>query len=132
MNYYPTLYGNMFPNSYGNPQPLTPKMEIIKVSGKNGAEAFQLAPNSSVLLLDETSPIIWFKTTDGAGYPTITPYTITPYTEPTPTNDLLILEHRITKIEERLNESNNNAKQCNKNDSADKSNENNVKRNAKS
>ena len=54
------------------------RYEIIKVNGQNGAAAFQMAPNSQVLLLDETAPVVWLKTTDGAGYPTLTPYDITP------------------------------------------------------
>lgn len=44
-----------------------PRYEIIKVKGQNGAEAFQMAPNSQVLLLDENDPLIWFVQTDGAG-----------------------------------------------------------------
>lgn len=54
------------------------RYEIIRVNGKNGADAFQMAPNSQVLLLDETAPIVWLKTTDGAGYPTLIPYDISP------------------------------------------------------
>ena len=54
------------------------RQEVVRVNGKNGADAYQMAPNSSVLLLDETAPVIWLKTTDGASYPTITGYKITP------------------------------------------------------
>ena len=57
------------------------KQEVVRVNGKNGAEAFQMLPNSSILLLDETAPIVWLKTTDGAGYPTITPYDISPHVD---------------------------------------------------
>lgn len=32
--------------------PQVTKQEVIKVNGKNGANAFQLAPDSSALLLD--------------------------------------------------------------------------------
>ena len=32
--------------------------EVVKVSGINGVNAYQLAPNSSVLLLDTTAPDI--------------------------------------------------------------------------
>ena len=49
------------------------------MNGKNGAEAFRMAPNSSILLMDENDPIVWLKTIDGAGYCTVTPYTIAPY-----------------------------------------------------
>lgn len=58
------------------PQPQ--RYEIVKVNGQNGAAAFQMAPNSQVLLLDETAPVVWLKTTDGAGYPSLTPYDIVP------------------------------------------------------
>lgn len=97
-NPYP-MYNNPFGNSFTQP-----KMEITKVNGRNGAEAYQLAPNSSVLLLDYQEPIVWLKTTDGAGYPTITPYTITPYKPEQPT-DIKTLEQRIERLEMRLNES---------------------------
>ena len=80
------------------------RSEIIKVNGRNGAEAYVLAPNSSVLLLDESAPLVWLKMTDGAGYPTITPYTISPYT-PEPEPDFKSLDERIKKLEELINES---------------------------
>lgn len=54
-----------------------PHYEVIRVNGRAGAEAFQMGENSSVLLLDETANIIWFAQTDGAGYKTLTPFTIT-------------------------------------------------------
>lgn len=76
--------------------------QVTKVNGENGARAFQLAPNSSVLLLDETKPIVWLKTTDGAGYPSLTPYTITPY-QPEPIPDFHSLEERIKKLEDLYN-----------------------------
>ena len=45
-----------------------PPQQVTRVSGQNGAQAYALPPNSSALLLDETTPIVWLKTTDGAGY----------------------------------------------------------------
>lgn len=78
-----------------------PHMEIIHVNGKNGAQAFQMAPNSNVLLLDDTSPIVWLAQTDGAGYKTVTPYSITPY-QPKPEIDLNNLEERIAKLERMI------------------------------
>ena len=81
-------------NFYPNYQ----RYEVVKVSGEGGAQAFQMAPNSSVLLLDETAPIVWLKTTDGAGYPTLTPYTITPY-EPKPPINLDEISERISRLE---------------------------------
>lgn len=74
------------------------RQEIVKVNGEGGARAYQLAPNSSILLLDETEPVIWLKTSDGAGYPNLIPYTITPK-ESDPVPDFKSLEQRISKLE---------------------------------
>lgn len=81
------------------------RYEVIRVNGKNGAEAFQMAPNSQVLLLDETAPIVWLKTTDGAGYPTVTPYEITPAQtqEQKDADKFAALESRISSLEELIN-----------------------------
>src|SRR5690606_5947885 len=84
-------------------------MEIIKVSGEPGAKAYQMAPNSSILLLDETAPLVWLKTTDGAGYPTITPYSIAPYKAEPPV-DVKSLEQRIARLEGLINEQSNSGK----------------------
>lgn len=82
---------------------LQTKQEITRVNGRNGAEAFLLAPNSSVLLLDETAPIVWLAQTDGARYKTVTPYKITPY-QTEKTIDINTLENRVKKLEELINE----------------------------
>ena len=78
------------------------RQEVVRVNGRNGANAYQMAPNSSILLLDETAPVIWLKTTDGASYPTITGYTITPLVEEQQVNNnnYAELESRIAKLEE--------------------------------
>lgn len=75
---------------------------ITRVNGRNGADAYRLAPNSSILLLDENDQIVRLKTTDGAGYPTVTPYTITPY-QPKPAVDMNSLENRVKKLEDIVN-----------------------------
>lgn len=92
----------MYGNPYQNINPYLPKHEIVKVNGENGANAFQMAPNSSILLLDETAPIVWLAMTDGAGYKTVSAYTITPYKPEPPisTKDLL---GRIEKLEAAIN-----------------------------
>ena len=83
-------------------QAFNAKLEVIRVNGKNVAEALQMPPNSSIILLDESAPLIWFKMTDGAGYPTLTPYRIEPLkAELAP--DVSSLEARIKRLEERLN-----------------------------
>ena len=92
-------------NYYPQFTPQAPKkMEIIHVNGENGAMALQMMPNSQALLLDDTAPIVWLAQTDGAGYKTVTPYTIAPYEKPEPV-DINALNERLKKVEEMLNES---------------------------
>lgn len=98
-NFYP--YSPMYPQPAQTPQYI-PKQEVVKVNGENGARALQIAPNSSALLLDENAPIVWLVITDGAGYKTVTPYSITPY-QPEPPVDVKSLEERIRRLEEMLN-----------------------------
>lgn len=72
-------YQNPYLNSNYYQSPFSPplqKYEIVHVNGKNGADAFQMAPNSNNLLLDDTAPIVWLVQTDGAGYKSLTPFDI--------------------------------------------------------
>ena len=64
----------MYSNPYSNPYTPYSQTKIVHVNGENGARTFQMLPNSDVLLLDDTAPIVWLAQTDGAGYKTITPY----------------------------------------------------------
>lgn len=83
------------------------KQEVVKVNGRPGAEAFNLGPNASALLLDTSAPIVWLVQTDGAGYKSLTPYDITPHEEKPPEDKYKSLEERITKLEELINEKSN-------------------------
>lgn len=76
--------------------------EIIKVNGREGANAYPLnTPNSSVMMLDINQPILYVKVSDGAGYCNITTYNISPFEQEiksnTNTDDL---EKRIKRLEE--------------------------------
>lgn len=76
--------------------------QITRVNGRNGAEAFRMTPNASVLLMDENDPIVWLKVSDGAGYCTLTPYSISPYQAAAPV-DVNSLENRVKRLEELIN-----------------------------
>lgn len=98
----------MFQDMYNsiNPymqQPQMPmqKTEVDRVNGRNGAELFRIAPNSSALLLDMNDPIVWFVQTDSAGYKTIIPYDIKPHEEQSPP-DAKSIDERLNKFDERL------------------------------
>lgn len=75
--------------------------QIVKVNGENGANAYQMAPNSSALLLDEKEPLVYLVQTDGAGYKSISAYTITKYIPEPPVN-VATLEERIKRLEEYI------------------------------
>lgn len=96
-NYYPAPFSRQ---AQGQP-PLPPQMEVIVVHGHGGADAFQMGPNSSVLLLDDTAPVVWLKKTDGAGYATLIDYDITKREHPAEP-DYNALMDRIAKLEEAL------------------------------
>lgn len=87
---------------YNPYQPYTTSNQIVKVNGMNGAQAYNLMPNSSILLLDETAPRLFLKQTDGAGYPTISAYKLEPYVEEKQP-ELSDIVSRIEKLEETIN-----------------------------
>ena len=89
-------------NQYWQNLVMPQQQEVVKVNGKNGVDAFQLAPNSSALLLDTTAAIVWLVQTDGAGYKTSTAYDITPHVSEEETQ-FKTLEERISKLEETIN-----------------------------
>lgn len=80
-----------------------PHYDIVKVNGRNGAEAFQMGPNSQILLLDETAPILWLASTDGAGYKTVTAFDISPHQDQQQ-NVLSSIEQRLARLEEYIYE----------------------------
>ena len=53
-------------------------------------------------ILDEHDPIVWLKVSDGAGYCTVTPYSVTPYQDPAKV-DVNSLEERVKRLEEMIN-----------------------------
>ena len=60
------------------PQPQQPRDGLIRVTGMDGARAYQMPPNSAVALFDGGQDIFYVKTTDGAGFPTIRAYSFQP------------------------------------------------------
>ena len=96
-----------YPQQFYQPQQVPKKTEIIHVNGENGARALQMMPNSQALLLDDTAPIVWLAQTDGAGYKTVTAYTITPY-QAEPEISVKDLDVRLRKIEEVINNAKSN------------------------
>ena len=57
------------PNSPQATSQQSPEDLIIRVTGMEGAKAYQLAANSRAALFDDTDDIVIIKSTDGAGFP---------------------------------------------------------------
>jgi hypothetical protein len=91
----------MYPYGYP-PSMRVSQQEIIRVNGRNGAMSIQMAPSSSVLVLDETAPLVWLCQTDGAGYLTVTPFDIAPHKE-APQVSVNDLSARLARLEEIVN-----------------------------
>ena len=93
--YYPSL----------QPQPIyqqTPSFQITRVNGENGAKAFQMPPNSSIILLDESRAKVYIKETDGASYPKLSIYKLVPDTEDKLKDENCESKEQIKKLEERI------------------------------
>lgn len=105
-------YSNFLNNPYTNPYTLgsvsginspyqTQRQEIPKVNGMEGANAFPLPANSSILLLDINNPVVYLKQSDGGGFCSVTPYSITLMEQQNQntSTDTTELERRITRLE---------------------------------
>lgn len=72
-------YANLLTqNQYYNPpmnnQQIFPQEQtqnLIRVNGIDGAKTYQMPANSTVALFDSNEDIMYIKTTDGAGFPSI-------------------------------------------------------------
>ena len=89
-NYYPQFNSNMLP-----------AQQVITANGKSSIDALRMAPNSSVLVLDTTAPIIWLCVSDGLGNVNAEPWDISPHKEEPKES---ALEQRLAAIEEQLKE----------------------------
>lgn len=57
-------------------------ISVPKVHGEEGARLYPFTnPNSSMLLLDDTNPIVWLRVNNELGHPTISGYAIVPLTQ---------------------------------------------------
>ena len=89
-------------NNYFQPQ----RQELIKVNGLEGAKNYPLSPGSTVPLFDAESDIMYIKTMDAGGFPSIRTFSFIEMTsKPTDTTESRIsnLEAEIASIKEVLN-----------------------------
>ena len=102
--YNPYQYGQQAYNAFQQPQQSNtlPQQQVIQVNGKASVDTIQLAPNSSILVMDTSAPMVWLCVSDGVGKVTATSYDITEHKE-TPPIDTANLEQRITAVENFIN-----------------------------
>lgn len=55
-----------------------PQQQILQANGKASIDALRMAPNSSVLVADQTAPIIWKCVSDSLGNVSATAFDVTP------------------------------------------------------
>ena len=95
------MYPNYNYNYNYNYNPAGMKTDIIKVRGYDSARSINLAPNSSILLLDEAEPIVWLCVSDGIGTVTATAYDIA-LRQPIKQADLGSIDERLRSVEESI------------------------------
>ena len=79
-NPYAALMGQtMYNQSQNNQQFFQPEptQNLIRVNGINGAKAYQMPANSTVALFDSNNDVMYVKSTDGAGFPSIRTFSFT-------------------------------------------------------
>lgn len=105
-------YNNFFPASYQNPyyQQMMPMQQnnfqnnnnsnLIWVQGEAGAKSYLVAPNTTVQLWDSEAQVIYLKSADASGMPSmkIIDYTIRNMPQ-TPTNQQITDVSYVTKAE---------------------------------
>ena len=64
-------YQNQAPQQEAPPPASKPPLQVPWVNGEVGAQAYLIAPNSTVLLMDSDNPIFYIKTSDLSGKATI-------------------------------------------------------------
>ena len=97
----PYLNNNYSGYNYPN-NAFLPQTKVPVVNGREGANAYRMAADSQIILMDVSGQLIWIVGTDSAGYKTIEGYDIKRHIEPTPP-DYNIMMTKINQLEETLN-----------------------------
>ena len=58
---------------------ILPPQQILQAKGKASIDMLRMSPNSSVLIADETAPIVWKCTSDSLGNVSAIPFDISPH-----------------------------------------------------
>lgn len=115
---------NLFSQQPQQTQPSLPQQQVIQVNGKSSVDTINLPPNSSVLLMDTSAPMVWLCVSDGVGKVSSQAFDITPHQEKPPI-DVSGIETRLQTVENTLAqimEGLNRAKQSNARNAKSKQN----------
>lgn len=107
-------YNNYFPMGYGYPSNMIQNQQaqtqqqnfntgnIIWVQGEAGAKSYLVAPNTTVQLWDSEEQVIYLKSADASGMPSmkILDYSIRTNTQPTTAQNLAQTDERYVTKEE--------------------------------
>ena len=77
---------------------IMPPQQVLQVNGKASIDTLQMSPNSSLLAMDTTAPIVWLCVSDGVGRVTATDYDITPH-QAKAEIDIENVAQRLTNVE---------------------------------
>ena len=99
--YQPLFSPFAVPQPVPQTQNVLPAQQVLQASGKTSVESIRMAPNSSVLVMDTTAPIVWLCTSDGLGNVTSAPYDITPHKDAGPAQ-IGDLEARLLQVEKNV------------------------------
>lgn len=99
---------NPFPATYQSPYYQQPQIQapqqangsIIWVQGEAGAKSYLVAPNTTVQLWDSEAQVIYLKSADASGMPSIRTLDYTIRTERQPVQTISIEDHNYIKREE--------------------------------
>lgn len=74
-------------NNYQPQQAQQPNNNLIRVTGLDGAKAYQMGANQSVALFDANEDMFYVKSTDGASFPTIRAFRFEEITQNQPSTE---------------------------------------------
>lgn len=86
-----------------NPYQIPKQCVVPEVNGYKGAELYSLGANSSVLLLDSNSPIVYLKQTDSAACANITAFDLVEH-KTAEQKEYENINARLSRLEKMLNE----------------------------
>ena len=105
---YPNMM-NSLANQMGmnmqNNIPVNNSLMLTRVTGLEGAKAYQMPANSTVALFDNNEDLMYIKTTDGAGFPTIRTFSfseVVANNNPVPDNVDYVTRDEFNKLKEEL------------------------------